>query len=149
MPEIKKIVKFAIKKEEEAYQLYTNVAKTTNSPAVKKLMEGIANDELGHKKALEDLSEGEELLNYDIEQVPDLKLSDHMIAHEIDEKSDIQSVLTFAMKEEKAAHDLYIQMSKAATNDKHETIFQKLAQMELIHKNKLESLYDDMFFSDN
>lgn len=149
MAEIEEIIIFAIKKEEEAYTLYTSVAKTTNSPAVKKLMEEIAKDELGHKKALKDLSKAEELLSYNIEQVPDLKLSDPLIAHKIDEKSDIQSVLTFAMKEEKAAYDLYIQMSKAATNDKHVTIYQKLAQMELVHKNKLESLYDDMFYSDN
>ncbi len=40
-------------------------------------------------------------------------------------------------------------MSKAAINKEHVLIFQKLAQMELIHKNKIESLYDDMFYSDN
>jgi rubrerythrin len=149
MSEIEEIINFAIKKEEEAYELYTGVAQTTNSPAVKKLMEEIANDELGHKKALEDLSKAEELLNYDIEQVPDLKISDHLVAHPIDEKSDIQEVLTFAMKEEKAAYELYMQMSKAAGNEKHAVIFEKLGQMEKIHKNKLESLYDDMFYSDN
>ncbi len=149
MSEIKEIIDFAIKKEEEAYKLYTSVANKTNHPAVKKLMEEIANDELEHKKALENLSEAETMLNYDIDQVPDLKISDHLIAHSIDEKSDIQEVLTFAMKEEKAAYDLYIQMSQAATDEKHTTIFQKLGQMELIHKNKLESLYDDMFYSDN
>ncbi len=149
MSEIEEIIKFAIKKEEKAYELYTGVAKKTNLPAVKKLMEEIANDELGHKKTLENLSKAEKLLDYDIDQVPDLQLSDHLIAHPIDEKSDIQEVLTFAMKEEKAAYELYMQMSQAATDEKHVTIFQKLGQMELIHKNKLESLYDDMFYSDN
>lgn len=149
MSEIEEIIKFAIKKEEEAYELYTGVAQNTKSPAVKKLMEEIANDELGHKKALEDLSKADELLNYDIEQVPDLQISNVLIAHPIDEKSDIQEVLTFAMKEEKAAYELYMQMSKAAANEKHVVIFEKLGQMELIHKNKLESLYDDMFYSDN
>ncbi|MFX0016191.1 MAG: ferritin family protein [Promethearchaeota archaeon] len=149
MSEIEEIIKFAIDKEEEAYNLYFSVAKTTNSSTVKKLMEELANDELGHKKLLEDLQDAEELLDYDINQVVDLKLSDHLIAHEIDENSDFQSVLTFAMKEEKAAYDLYFRMSKAATTDKHVKIFQKLGQMELTHKNKLESLYDDMFYSDN
>ena len=149
MSGIEEIIDFAIKKEVEAYELYTSVANNTDNPSVKKLMVEIANDELGHKKALENLSEGKVLLNYDIDQVPDLKVSDHLIAHPIDEKSDIQEVLTFAMKEEKAAYELYQQMSKAATDEKHITIFQKLSQMELIHKNKLESLYDDMFYSEN
>ena len=149
MSGIEEIIKFAIKKEEEAYELYTSVANKTDNPAVKKLMEEIANDELGHKEALENLSESETLLSYDIDQVPDLKLSDHLLVHPIDEKSDIQEVLTFAMKEEKAAYELYQQMSKAATDENQAAIFSKLSQMELIHKNKLESLYDDMFYSDN
>jgi rubrerythrin len=149
MSRIEEIIEFAIKKEVEAYELYTSVANKSDNPAVKKLMDEIANDELGHKEALENLSEGNSLLNYDIEQVPDLKLSDHLIAHPIDDKSDIQDVLTFAMKEEKAAYELYLQMSKAATDENQAKIFQKLSQMELIHKNKLESLYDDMFYSEN
>jgi rubrerythrin len=149
MSGIDEIIDFAIKKEVEAYELYTSVANKTDSPAVKKLMEEIANDELGHKEALENLSEGNTLLNYDIDKVPDLKLSDHLIAHPIDEKSDIQDVLTFAMKEEKAAYELYQQMSNATTDENHSKVFQKLSQMELIHKNKLESLYDDMFYSEN
>ena len=149
MSKIDEIIKFAIKKEEEAYELYTSVAQKTNLPAVRKLMEEIANDELGHKVVLENLTKAEEFLKSDIKQVPDLKLSDHLISHPIDENSDIQEVLTFAMKEEKAAYELYIQLSKGATEVKYSSIFEKLGQMELIHKNKLESLYDDMFYSDN
>ena len=78
-----------------------------------------------------------------------MKISDHLVAHAIDENSDIQSVLTFAMKAEKAAFDLYTKMSEAAVDENNLSLFQQLAQMELIHKNKLESLYEDMFYSDN
>ena len=138
MAEIKEIINFAIKKEIEAYDLYSGIAKSSNSPAVKKLLEEIANDELGHKKALEDLSRAEEILNFDLEKVQDLKLSDHL-----------QATLVFAMKEEKGAYELYMRMAKAAESEKNKSVFQKLAQMELIHKNKLEALYDDMFYTDN
>ena len=149
MAEIKEIINFAIKKEIEAYDLYSGIAKSSNSPAVKKLLEEIANDELGHKKALEDLSRAEEILNFDLEKVQDLKLSDHLQATTIDDDSSLQETLVFAMKEEKGAYELYMRMAKAAESEKNESVFQKLAQMELIHKNKLESLYDDMFYSDN
>ena len=53
------------------------------------------------------------------------------------------------MKEEKGAYELYMRMAKVAESEKNESVFQKLAQMELIHKNKLEALYDDMFYTDN
>ncbi|PWI46648.1 hypothetical protein CEE45_15750 [Candidatus Heimdallarchaeota archaeon B3_Heim] len=149
MAEIKEIIDFAIKKEIEAYDLYSGIAKTSNNPAVQKLLQEIANDELGHKEALENLSRAEEILNFDIDQVQDLKLSDHLQTTSIDEDSDLQEILVFAMKEEKGAYELYTKMTKAAQTKENATIFQKLAQMELIHKNKLESLYDDMFYTDN
>ncbi|MHA1975394.1 MAG: ferritin-like domain-containing protein [Candidatus Hodarchaeales archaeon] len=149
MTEIKEIIKFAIKKEIEAYDMYSGIAQSSNNPAVQKLLSELANDELGHKEALENLSQADKILNFDIDEVKDLKLSDHLQATTIDEDSDLQESLVFAMKEEKGAYDLYTKMAKAAKTKENETVFQKLAQMELIHKNKLESLYDDMFYTDN
>ncbi len=149
MAEIKEIIEFAIKKEIEAYDLYSGIAESSNNPAVKQLLSEIANDELGHKEALENLSRADKILNFDIDKVQDLKLSDHLQATTIDEDSDLQETLVFAMKEEKGAYELYTRMAKAAETKENETVFQKLAQMELIHKNKLESLYDDMFYADN
>lgn len=149
MAEIKEIIDFAIKKEIEAYDLYSGIAKSSNNLAVQKLLEELANDELGHKEALEDLSRAEEILNFDIEKVQDLKLSDHLKSTTIDEDSSLQETLVFAMKEEKGAYELYTRMAKAAQTEKNTSVFQKLAQMELIHKNKLETLYDDMFYTDN
>jgi rubrerythrin len=149
LTEIKEIIKFAIKKEIEAYDMYSGIAQSSNNPAVQKLLSELANDELGHKEALENLSQADKILNFDIDEVKDLKLSDHLQATTIDEDSDLQESLVFAMKEEKGAYDLYTKMAKAAKTKENETVFQKLAQMELIHKNKLESLYDDMFYTDN
>ena len=88
-------------------------------------------------------------MNFNIEKVQDLKLSDHLQKTKIDEDSSLQETLVFAMKEEKGAYELYMRMAKAAETEKNESVFQKLAQMELIHKNKLETLYDDMFYTDN
>ena len=149
MTKINEIIEFAIKKEIEAYELYSSIAKSTNNQSVQKLLDELANDELGHKEALEDLSRAEDILNFDIDKVQDLKLSDHLQVTSIDEDSSLQETLVFAMKEEKGAYELYTQMSEAAETEKNATVFQKLAQMELIHKNKLETLYDDMFYADN
>ncbi|MHA2088618.1 MAG: ferritin-like domain-containing protein [Promethearchaeota archaeon] len=149
MTDIKEIIEFAIKKEIEAYELYSGSANKTKNPAAKKLLEELAEEERGHKSILQNFSKADEMLNFKLEPVQDLKLSDHLLASPIDENSDIQAVLTFAMKAEKAAFELYTQMSKAAIEGKDSKIFQNLAQMELIRKNKLESLYDDMFYTDN
>ena len=149
MTEIREIIDFAIKKEIEAYDMYSGIAQSSNNPAVQKLLSELASDELSHKEALENLSKANKILNFDIDEVKDLKLSDHLQSTTIDEDSDLQEVLVFAMKEEKGAYELYTRMTKAAQTENNASVFQKLAQMELIHKNKLETLYDDMFYTDN
>jgi rubrerythrin len=149
MTEIKELIHFAIKKEKEAYDLYFGFAKKTKNPAAKKLLEELAEEELGHKIALENLSEAENMLNFQIKPVQDLKLSDHLVLYTIDENSDIQAVLIYAMKAEKVAYELYTKMAEAALDDQNISLFQKLAQMELSHKNRLETLYEDMFYTDN
>ncbi len=149
MPEIKELIQFAIKKEKEAYKLYFGFAKKTENPAAKKLLEELAEEELGHKKILQNLSETESILNFQIKPVQDLKLSDHLVGHTIDENSDMQAVLIYAMKAEKVAFELYTKMAEAALDDQNISLFQKLAQMELSHKNRLETLYEDTFYTDN
>lgn len=149
MADIKEIIQYAIQKEIEAYNLYAGFVDKTKNPAAKKLLEELAEEELEHKSILQAISKVEELLEFKFEPIQDLKLSDHLLTPPIDENSDIQAVLAFAMKAEKAVYELYTQMSKAANEGKDSTIFQNLANMELIHKNKLESLYDDMFYTDN
>lgn len=149
MTEIQKIIDFAIKKEIEAFNLYSSIAKTSNNPAVRKLLSELANDENGHKEALENFSRAEEILNFNIDEVQDLKLSDHLqTPTTIGEDTNLQQTLVFAMKEEKGAYELYTRMAKATQTKEHSLVFEKLAQMELIHKNKLETLYDDMFYAE-
>ncbi len=148
MSNIQEIIDFAIQKEKEAYELYSSFTKKIDDLAVKKLFEELAQDELGHREALENLSKAEELLNYEIESIQDIKLSDHLVTQPIDENSGLQQVFIFAMKEEKAALELYTKLAESAIDEEHISVYQKLAQMELNHKNKLESLYEDMFYAE-
>ena len=149
MKTIAEIINFAIEKEVEAYQLYSSTAQRVKDTSAKKLLEELAEEERMHEKSLKDLSKAAELMSVEIKSVPDLKISDHLVESSIDAESDIQEVLIFAMKAEKAAYELYSELVKTATEDVHKSAFTRLAQMELIHKNKLEALYDDMFYSDN
>jgi rubrerythrin len=149
MKTIAEIVSFAIEKEVEAYQLYSDTAQRVKDASAKKLLEELAEEERMHEKALKDLSKATELMSVEIESVPDLMISNHLVSASIDAESDIQEVLIFAMKAEKEAYELYSKLVKTATEKTHKSTFSKLAQMELIHKNKLEALYDDMFYTDN
>ena len=49
------ILQFAIKTEENAYQLYKAAAEATEDPQLKKTLEVFADVELGHKKRIEEI----------------------------------------------------------------------------------------------
>ncbi len=140
---IDEIIEFAIKKEDEAFELYNELKEKTQDPAIRKIFEELANEELKHKQKLIDFKEGKIFLTPKSERVPDLKLSDHLIKTELKEDFDIQDALIFAMNREKLAFTLYMQLSENTENQDTKSILISLAQEEAKHKLRLEMIYDD------
>ncbi len=140
---IDEIIEFAIKKEDEAFELYNELKEKTQDPAIRKIFEELANEELKHKQKLIDFKEGKIFLTPKSERVPDLKLSDHLIKTELKEDFDIQDALIFAMNREKLAFTLYMQLSENTENQDAKSILISLAQEEAKHKLRLEMIYDD------
>ena len=101
------ILDFAIQNEQNAVDLYTELAGKTKSSAMKAEFEQFAEEERGHKKKLQNVKTGRQLLDANT-KVQDLKISDYAVDTELGDNPDYQSVLLFAMKQEKAAFKLYI-----------------------------------------
>jgi rubrerythrin len=58
-------------------------------------------------------------------------------------------VLIVAMHREKSSHEFYSTMAEIAEEEASRSLFGFLAQEELAHKNKVESLYDEVVYQDN
>ena len=50
--------------------------------------------------------------------------------------------------DEKKAKEIYTKMAEAADSEENVKIFQNLAEMENGHKNKLEVLYEEIFYEE-
>ena len=137
------ILDFAIKEEENAAQFYTDLARRMEKPWMKKAFEDFALEEKQHKAKLLGVKQGKQL-DSAATKVTDLKMADYLVDIEPRDNMDYQDALILAMKKEKAAFKLYIDLAACAEDENLRQIFLELAQEEAKHKLRFEIEYDDM-----
>jgi rubrerythrin len=142
------VMKFAIDKEQEAVDLYSNLARRTRNSGGKAMFTELADMEMGHKAKLEKLD-----LKYfstrKLESPQNLKISDYLVDVQLSPESSYQDILLYAAKRERAAFDLYTDLSQLyAGTPQIRKMFQVLAQEEALHKLKLEREYDDNVYQE-
>jgi rubrerythrin len=142
------ILDFAIQNEQNAVELYTDLAERTKSPAAKVEFLQFANEERGHKVKLEKVKSGRKLLSLDT-KVQDLKIADYTVAVELGKDPAYQDILLFAMKQEKAAFRLYSDLAALSPDSEIQELLRGLAQEEAKHKLKFEIEYDDNVLKEN
>jgi rubrerythrin len=138
------ILDFAIEREEEAFQFYTELAETMDRQWMKKVFTDFAREEKGHKEKLIKIKEGKRLLAVR-EEVMDLKIADYMVDVVPGERMDYQGALILAMKKEKAAFKLYTDLAEKAPEESLKEMLRMMAQEEAKHKLRFELEYDDNF----
>jgi rubrerythrin len=144
---IDEILDFAIKEEEAAYDFYMGLAGKMDMPSMKEVFTSFAKEEKGHKAKLLSVKEGKYLLE-SREKVVDLKIADYLVDVAPSEDLDYQKALIVAMKKEKAAFKMYMDLADRVEGDLQKT-FRALAQEEAKHKLRFEVEYDDQIMKDN
>jgi len=146
--DIREVFDFAIEKEEASFQLYTKAAAMVTSTASRKMLEEMAEQELGHKRLLQGMDR-EKVHEYRFVKVPDLKIGDYLVDVEYRDDMSFQEILVFAMKAEEQAARLYSEASHMTDVPEIQRMLLMLANEEKKHKFNLESLYDDRILTEN
>ena len=139
-----RLIRIAIEKEIEAYELYTNVARRTDNPAAKALLQELAAEEDKHRALLEGLKP-EQVQSFKPPRLRDLQITEYLSAKPLGPDSGLQDVLIHAMKREQRAREFYEAMGGATQDAALRTLLEKLATMEKSHKARLEALYEEVF----
>ncbi len=138
------ILAYAIGKEKEAVQFYTDLAGKENFKSVKETFEGFAGEEEKHVQLLQGLSSDKSKVeDYELKAVPDLKISDYLVETEYKEGMFMQDILRIAMKREEVAVKLYTDLATKTDNAEIVKVLNILSQEEAKHKLILETMYDD------
>jgi len=137
------VLDFAIAREAEASEFYTALAAKMDVPAMKQAFEDFAKEEQGHKVKLEAVKRGEYQFGTGAAQVRGLGLADYLVEGEPKADMSYAEALVLAMKKEKAAYKLYLDLAAKADNEALTNLFLSLAAEEAKHKLRFEIEYDD------
>jgi rubrerythrin len=144
------LLDFAISKEEEANQFYTDLATRMEKSPMREVFEHFAAEELKHKARLEAVKRGKLLVSAE-QKVQNLKIADYLveIKPEPDETLDYQKALMIAMQREKASFKLYTDLAAITDNAELQETLLALAQEEAKHKLRFEIEYDEHILTEN
>jgi len=145
---VDQILDFAIQKEQEAADFYTDLAAKMDRKNIKEVFISFAGEEQGHKAKLIAVKGGKQLQTAE-KQILDLKLGDSLTEIELSSDIGFQEALIVAMKAEKAAFKLYNDLAAATDDANLKSTFLGLAQEEAKHKLRFEVEYDDHILTEN
>ena len=138
----KEIIQFAVEKEIEAFNFYTQASQIAKYSGAKELFLDLAKQEEGHRKLLEKL-DMEKIARARIAKIPDLKISDYMVDAELKPDLSYAEMLRIAMKREERSVKLYEDLKGNNPDEDLKKLFTFLIQEESKHKLRLEKIYDD------
>jgi len=141
---VNEILEFAIDREKEAVKFYASFAQEAPSKALTQTFIDFSKEEEKHVALLSDISGNKAKIDsYEFKKIPDLKISDYMVATAYEKGMPMPDVLKLAMKREEKSVKLYQLLANQTDNADAKKLFQILVQEESKHKLGLESMYDD------
>ncbi len=149
---IEEILREAIQGEVESYELYTRALDLIQTEHIRVVLRELAQEELGHKGALEKLLANPGQLQGQVHalqkaHVEDYKIVDHLVAQPLGPHSTFQDVCIFAAKKEQQSHELYRNLA-AQNRGESRDLLEAMAKDELRHKNLVESWYEEVVYQE-
>ena len=144
---VEEVLDFAIAREIEARDFYMKLAERMENPAMQKVFENFATEELGHKYKLEAFKRDD--ISLVPQQVQSLNIADYVVDVEPQPDMDYAEALVLAMRKEKAAYRLYLDLAAIGEDEELTDMFLSLAQEEAKHKLRFEIEYDDIVLKED
>ncbi|MGD2039571.1 MAG: ferritin family protein [Anaerolineae bacterium] len=146
------ILKEAIQSEVESHELYTQATALVQSVHIQDLLRELAQEELGHKVALEKMLADPDLRDWQVSElqaapIQDYQISDHLVARPLKADATFQDVCIFAAQKEKESHELYRNMADQSSGDVRD-LLEAMAKDELRHKNLVEGWYEEVVYQE-
>jgi len=138
----KEAIIFAIRKEQDAATMYETYGNVARNLGAKRMFADLAKEELKHKKLLEGVTP-EDIEDYKLTKVPNLKIAEYSVDEEFSPDMTYQDALLLAIKKEEKSYKLYHSLIKGTAHPQLQKLFQTLATEESKHKLKLETEYDE------
>jgi rubrerythrin len=149
---IEQILREAIQGEIESYELYTGAVDLVRTEHIKVLLRELAQEELGHRTALEKLLADPGRIRGQVRalqeaNIEDYRIADHLVARPLGPESTFQDACIFAAKKEQQSHELYRDLAAQNSGDVRD-LLEAMAKDELRHKNLVEGWYEEVVYQE-
>ena len=142
--EMEAVVKSAIAQEELSHDFYRRLADAVSHADTKETLQYLAKEELEHKHFLQSCltAQGCKLVG----QPKDVHLAEMLAAPAFHPDMSPKEALVIAMKREEGSHQFYQALAALQPPGEIREFLEKMARVELSHKEKVEYLYDNTAF---
>jgi rubrerythrin len=142
--ELAAIIKSAIVQEEMSHDFYRRLAGLVSHPETKNTLEYLAKEELEHKAFLQSCftPQGCTLVG----EARNVHLAEMLEAPPVGENLSPKEALAIAAKREEGAYHFYQALAMLQPPGEVRDFLEKMARVELTHKEKVEYLYDNAAF---
>jgi rubrerythrin len=142
--ELEAIIKSAITQEEMSHAFYQRLAGLVSHPETKDTLEYLAKEELEHKAFLQSCfsPHGCTLAG----EAQNVHLAEMLEAPAISDDLSPKEALVIAAKREEGAYHFYQALAALQPPGEIQAFLDKMAKVELQHKEKVEYLYDNAAF---
>lgn len=143
--EMEKIISDAIDTEIESHEFYKDAAEKLEDPQLVELFEDLAKEELEHKMYLEKFLESG-IKEINIDPGYDYGIAETIDAPPLSTDMGFSDAIKLAIKREEEAVEMYSKLANATPDAEMKGIFNGLADMERLHKTRLEDVYVNVGF---
>lgn len=142
--ELEAIIKSAIDQEELSHNFYQRLAGLVTQPETKNTLEYLAKEELEHKAFLQSCfsPRGCTLVG----EAQNVHLAEILAVPAISNEMSPKEALAIAAKREEGAYRFYQALASLQPPGEVQAFLNKMAKVELQHKEKVEYLYDNAAF---
>ena len=142
--ELLAIINNAIAQEELSHEFYQRMANLVSHAETKETFQYLAQEELEHKAFLQSCftADGCKLVG----QAQNVHLAELLKAPAFTPELSPKEAMVIAMKREEGSYKFYQSLAALQPPGEIQVFLEKMAQMELSHKEKVEYLYDNMAF---
>ena len=146
--ELKNIIDFAIEKEQEAVEFYTDIAGKVKTKALSGELRKIAAMEEGHRDRLKKMDVGAAAMSV-AKPVMDLHIAEYTVNAKPSPDMSWSDIVNIAIHRELASINLYADLGKLVSDPLAKKMFENLVEEEKAHKLFFEKIWDDEILTSN
>jgi rubrerythrin len=136
------VIKFAIDREETAYQLYKFAEELSTTVAAKKMFAELAAEEATHKEVFSKI-DADKAENHKLCTIPETSIAKYLADVSFRPDMPYQEILAFALKTEENAYQLYKAAAGMTDDERLQKVLMSFADVELGHRRRLEVIYEE------